>query len=216
MSLPLFKETLSRQKGAWHFEGILKEQGLWPAAGVDEVGRGCLAGPVVAAAVILPCDLSAKGITDSKKLTASKREEYAALIKAQALSLAISEVGPEEIDETDILRASLKAMKKAIEALSTPPKAILVDGNQQIPISIPQITITKGDIRSCSIAAASIVAKVYRDKLMARYASVYPEYLFDKHKGYATKQHRLLLNRYGPCPIHRRSFRGVLLDEKNG
>ncbi len=178
-------------------------------AGVDEVGRGCLAGPVVAAAVILKEDISSHGITDSKKLTPDQREKLADYIHSVALGVAVAEVGPEKIDKINILQASLEAMKQAVKALSIQPKALLVDGNQQIPINILQKTVVKGDSRSCSIAAASIVAKVYRDNLMKKYARIYPDYLFENHKGYGTKEHLARLKRFGPCPIHRRTFKGV-------
>ncbi len=211
MTRPLFDKNLYKdQQGAWHFESILKDQGLWPIAGVDEVGRGCLAGPVVAAAVILPHDISSKGVTDSKKLSTSQREKMAQLIESVALAVSVAQIEPQRIDKINILQASLEAMKLAVEGLSLKPKAILVDGNQQIPISLAQKTVTKGDSRSCSIAAASIVAKVYRDNIMTRYAQKFPHYLFDKHKGYPTQEHRLLLKKFGPCPIHRKSFRGVI------
>ncbi len=208
------KDSCQSQQGTWHFESMLKDQGLWPVAGVDEVGRGCLAGPVVAAAVILPYDISSKGITDSKKLTSIQREKMAYIIKSVALAISIAQVEPKRIDEINILQASLEAMKHAVEGLSIKPKAILVDGNQQLSVSIPQKAITKGDSRSCSIAAASIVAKIYRDNIMINYARKYPCYLFDKHKGYGTRKHRQLLEKFGPCPIHRKSFKGVVQNEK--
>ena len=213
MSRSLFdQDRLDPVQGAWHFEQILQDQGLWPVAGVDEVGRGCLAGPVVAAAVILPKDLTEHGITDSKRLSATQREPLAEFIKEVAVSVSVARVEPMEIDRINILQASLLAMKLAVKSLSVQPRAILVDGNQQVPIDIPQKTLIKGDSRSCSIAAASIVAKVYRDRLMEEYGLEFPQYLFEKHKGYATKSHREMIRRFGPCPIHRKSFRGVCGD----
>ncbi len=213
MTRSLFdQDTLDPAHGAWHFEHILQDQGLWPAAGVDEVGRGCIAGPVVAAAVILPHDISTQGVTDSKKLTGTRREELSQLIEKVAIDISIAEVGPERIDKVNILRASLEAMKLAIESLKTRPRAVLIDGNQPVPVQIPQKNIIKGDSRSCSIAAASIVAKVYRDGLMKEFGRRYPVYLFEKHKGYATREHRELIKRFGPCPIHRNSFKGVSKD----
>jgi len=214
LSRSLFDQNLEQGgKGAWHFETLLQDQGLWPAAGVDEVGRGCLAGPVVAAAVILPEDISSShGITDSKKLTPTQRQRLAKLIHSVAISVSIARVEPSRIDEINILQASLEAMRLAVKGLSLKPKALLVDGNQQIPMPLPQKVITKGDSRSCSIAAASIVAKVYRDKIMAEYSEEFPAYRFDKHKGYATKEHKTLLQKFGPCAIHRKSFKGVIQD----
>ena len=206
------QDKLDPVQGAWHFEQILQDQGLWPVAGVDEVGRGCLAGPVVAAAVILPKDLTEHGITHSKRLSATQREPLAELIKEVAVSVSVARIEPKEIDRINILQASLLAMKLAVKSLSVQPRAILVDGNQQVPIDIPQKTIIKGDSRSCSIAAASIVAKVYRDRLMEEYSQEFPQYLFEKHKGYGTKSHREMIRRFGPCPIHRKSFRGVCGD----
>ena len=215
MPRSLFGQDISDEPGAWHFEQILQDQGLWPAAGVDEVGRGCLAGPVVAAAVILKEDISDHGITDSKKLSPAQREELAEFIRSVALAVAVAQVEPHQIEQINILRASLEAMKQAVQALPIRPRALLVDGNQQIPMEIPQKTLVKGDSRSCSIAAASIVAKVYRDNLMVRYAKKFPGYGFENHKGYGTREHLKKLAALGPCPIHRRSFKGVIQDKKS-
>ena len=194
----------------WLHERLLADRGLEPVAGVDEVGRGCLAGPVVAAAVILPYNLEHEGVTDSKALSPSEREKLDILIRKVAIALCIAEVQAREIDSINILQASLKAMRLAVDGLQIRPRSILVDGNQQIPHSIPQKTVIHGDSVSCSIAAASIVAKVYRDRLMDTLSKSYPEYNFSRHKGYATKEHRQALRQYGPCPIHRLSFRGVV------
>ncbi len=213
MSRSLFdQDKLDPVQGTWQFERILQDQGLWPVAGVDEVGRGCLAGPVIAAAVILPKDLTEQGITDSKRLSAAQRQQLAELIQEVAVSISVARVEPQEIDRINILQASLLAMKLAVKSLKVHPRAILVDGNQQVPIDIPQKTVIKGDSRSCSIAAASIVAKVYRDRLMEEYSQEFPQYHFEKHKGYGTKSHREMIRRFGPCPIHRKSFRGVCGD----
>jgi len=194
----------------WHFERMFKDQGFSFVAGVDEVGRGCLAGPVVAAAVILPDDLSHLGITDSKALSEKERIRLDKEIRARATALSIAQVDPFEIDRINILNAALKAMALCIEALDPGPDAVLVDGNQAISsLTIPQKTLVKGDSLSCSIAAASIVAKVYRDRLMCDYARKWPGYGFERHKGYGTALHRKALARLGPTPIHRRSFKGV-------
>ncbi len=194
----------------WLHEGRLADQGLSPVAGVDEVGRGCLAGPVVAAAVILPRNLEKEGITDSKALSPARRERLDGLIRQEAVAVSVAQVDAPEIDSINILQASLKAMKLAVDSLEVRPRSILVDGNQPIPHSIPQKTVIHGDSTSCSIAAASIVAKVFRDRLMTELADEFPQYNFQKHKGYATREHRQALKLHGPCPLHRRSFRGVL------
>ncbi len=194
----------------WLHEGLMADQGLEPVAGVDEVGRGCLAGPVVAAAVILPYNLESYGITDSKALSPHERDRLDNFIREKALSISVAQVDAPEIDSINILQASLKAMKLAVEGLEVRPRSILVDGNQPIPHTIPQKTLIHGDSISCSIAAASIVAKVYRDRLMERLSEEFPLYNFKQHKGYATKEHRRALELHGPCPIHRKSFKGVL------
>jgi ribonuclease HII len=179
-------------------------------AGVDEAGRGPLAGPVVAGAVILPEEFTLEGLDDSKKLTHMQRLEILEQIIATALSLAVGIVDHEEIDNINILRASLFAMEKAVNNLDRKPDFLLIDGNQRTSLLIPQETIIKGDSRCCSIAAASILAKVRRDDLMDQYHELYPEYNFRTHKGYATREHMEAIRKYGPCPIHRKSFRGVL------
>jgi len=206
MSL-LFPDT--GREDMWFYERLLADQGLEPVAGVDEVGRGCLAGPVVAAAVILPCSLDSEGVRDSKVLSPSERIRLDGIIRERAVAVAVASVDSGEIDSTDILRASLKAMRLAIDSLSVAPGAILVDGNQPVPHPVLQKTVIHGDSLSSSIAAASIVAKVYRDRLMKEFSKKFPEYNFERHKGYATKEHLRALKIYGPCPIHRMSFRGV-------
>lgn len=194
---------LSYEKVFWH-------QGMNLVAGVDEVGRGPLAGPVVAAAVVFPQDISLDQVTDSKKLTPQKREELFDLIFQNALQTGIAEVDQGTIDKLNILNASLKAMHEAIDALKKRPDVILVDGNQKIPnLRIPQITIIKGDSLSLSVAAASILAKVTRDRLMLAYHRKYPSFCFNQNKGYATKSHIQALREHGPCEIHRMSFRSV-------
>lgn len=193
---------------------LVIEKEIWAKgkvpAGVDEVGRGPLAGPVVAAAVILPEVFSLEGLDDSKKLTHLQRLEMLEKINSTALALAVGIVDHEEIDSINILRASLLAMEKAVNNLLMKPDFLLIDGNQRTSLPIPQKTIIKGDSRCCSIAAASIVAKVVRDELMVQYHELYPQYNFKTHKGYATREHLEAIRKYGPCPIHRKSFRGVL------
>ncbi len=195
------------------YERMLWDLGLDLVAGVDEVGRGCLAGPVVAAAVILPRDRTSlqglSGVRDSKSLTSQARARLEKEIRLRALSLAISQVEPPEIDRINILNASLKAMAQAVNGLDHRPNVILVDGNQFIPHTIPQKVIIKGDSLSLTIAAASIVAKVFRDDLMKRMDREFPGYQFGRHKGYATRRHKEALRIYGPCAIHRKSFSGV-------
>ncbi len=196
-----------------YFERLLHHQGYHTVAGTDEVGRGCLAGPVVAAAVILPADCHLQGLTDSKKLSAEQRKSLVPEIEHQALSFSIASVSPRIIDKINILQASLRAMALAVEGLDPKPSAILVDGNQPIPVQLPQKTVVKGDSRSLSIAAASVIAKVHRDNLMEEYHRRYPEYQFARHKGYATAVHLEALRRYGPCPLHRMTFKGVKADD---
>jgi len=180
-------------------------------AGVDEAGRGPLAGPVVAAAVILPESIAIVGLDDSKKLTHLQRVKILDLIIASAVDIAIGVVDHEAIDSINILRASLRAMEIAVNNLGRRPDFLLIDGNQRTSLLIPQETVIKGDSRCCSIAAASIVAKVRRDEIMNEYHELYPEYNFRSHKGYPTKEHLEAIRKHGPCPIHRRSFRGVLV-----
>lgn len=181
-------------------------------AGVDEVGRGCLFGPVVAAAVVLEKEkipqLQDIGVKDSKKLSAKRRESLAREIKNRAISYHISYASSQEIDRINILNASLLAMKRSLTKLSVTPELCLIDGNQKVPnIIIPQETIIGGDRSSPLIAAASILAKVWRDNLIIRLAAKYPHYDLENNKGYGTKKHRLALQQYGPCFHHRHSFK---------
>ena len=193
------------------YENKAESQGYRQIAGVDEAGRGPLAGPVVASAVILPTDVSMlDGLTDSKKLTQKQREHFFPIIQQVAVAYAIESVSSQVIDEINILQASLLAMKQAVGKLSQQADLLLIDGNQRVKTSTDQWTIVKGDSQSLSIAAASVLAKVTRDKLMQDYHAEYPQYKFARHKGYGTKLHRDRINQHGPCPIHRRSFRGVL------
>ncbi len=182
--------------------------GYTAVAGVDEVGRGPLAGPVVCAAVILPLDEEKRilGVDDSKKLSARRREELAERIKEAARAFAIAEVDERTIDEINILQATRLGMKNAIYGLKITPDFVLTDGNMTLDISMPQRSIVKGDALVYSIGAASILAKVYRDALMRRYAEEFPEYGFEKNVGYGTKQHIQAIREVGACRIHRRSF----------
>jgi ribonuclease HII len=204
---------LFRMYAMLQYENKAESQGYLHIAGVDEAGRGPLAGPVVASAVILPANVSLDGLTDSKKLTLKQREHFFPIIKQVAVAYAIETVSSEVIDEINILQASLLAMKQAVDKLSQQADLLLIDGNQRVKTSTDQWTIVKGDSLSLSIAAASVLAKVTRDKLMEDYHTEYPQYEFARHKGYGTKLHRDRINQHGPCPIHRRSFRGVLPEE---
>jgi ribonuclease HII len=180
--------------------------GIKLLAGVDEAGRGPLAGPVVAAAVIFESDTHIEGVADSKTLSENKREFLFEKIISECLSHSISIIDHEIIDEINILNASLLAMKKAVEKLDVKPDLVLVDGNKDFVCDIPILTIVKGDAKSFSIGAASILAKVTRDRLMKKYSLDYPNYLLGKNKGYPTLEHRLAVLKFGPSPIHRKTF----------
>ena len=190
------------------YEKLLKEKGYQYIAGVDEVGRGPLAGPVVCAAVIMPLDndLLIEGVDDSKKLSEKKREQLAEMIKERAIAYTIYEVSEKTIDEINILEATKLGMKNALLALSVQPSAVLTDGNMTLDIPFPQQSVIHGDALSYSIGAASIIAKVYRDKLMDEFAKIYPAYAFDKNKGYGTAAHVQAIKQEGICPIHRKTF----------
>ncbi len=181
--------------------------------GVDEAGRGPLAGPVCAAAVILPRNHIIEGVNDSKKLSEKKREMLFDVIKTQALSYSIAFATVEEIENLNILEATMLAMKRAVKGLNITPDFVMVDGNKCPEIDIKCESIVKGDANSMSIAAASILAKVSRDRLCYEYAEQYPQYSFDKHKGYGTKLHIEMIKKYGPCPIHRKSFLNKILSK---
>ena len=186
------------------FEREYEEYGY--ICGIDEVGRGPFAGPVVAGAVILPKDCDILYINDSKKLSEKKREELYDIIMEQAIATGIGMVGPERIDEINILNATYEAMREAIGNLSVQPDLLLNDAVTIPEISIPQVPIIKGDAKSISIGAASIIAKVTRDRLMVEYEEFYPEYDFASNKGYGSVKHREALKKYGPCPIHRNTY----------
>jgi ribonuclease HII len=196
-------------KDLWHFEKEAALRGCKDIAGIDEAGRGPLAGPVVSAAVILPTTFRDPHINDSKKLTPKKRERLYDAIYAHAVSVGIGIVDPIEIDRINILQASLLAMAMAVHNLDPQPDYLLIDGPFRIASDTPQQPIPKGDALSFSIAAASIVAKVSRDRMMEKYHQYYPQFDFPKHKGYPTRSHKDAIRKFGCCPIHRKSFKGV-------
>ena len=195
----------------WEIEDSL---GLRLICGVDEAGRGPLAGPVCAAAVILPEHLQIPGLNDSKKLTDKKRRELFPVIQEQAIAYGIGLASESEIDEINILQATFLAMRRALGQLTVRPEIALIDGNRETDFGLPVKTVVKGDSLSANIAAASILAKVTRDNLMMELAQQYPEYGFEIHKGYGTKAHYEALRTYGPCPIHRKTFLKKFYGEK--
>lgn len=197
----------------FEYENKIYEKGYTSVCGCDEAGRGPLCGPVVAAAVILPNDTVIEGLDDSKKLTEKKREKLFEIIKEKAVAYAIAEASPEEIDEINILNASMLAMRRAVEKLEVKADFALIDGNCSRGFDIPTETVVKGDSKSYSIAAASILAKVTRDRGCAELDKEYPMYGIAKHKGYPTKDHMEAVRKYGPSPIHRRSFLKFLNNE---
>jgi len=190
----------------WAIERELKEDGKMLIAGVDEAGRGPLAGPVCAAACVLPFGLETEGLNDSKKLSEKQRERLYGIITEKAKAWAVGFASPEEIDEVNILNATYLAMNRAVEALGLEPDISIVDGNRSEGLRFSNITVVGGDGKSASVAAASIIAKVTRDRLMLSLAEKYPQYAFEKHKGYPTALHYERLREYGPCEIHRKSF----------
>lgn len=190
----------------WNYEHACYDEGFSQICGVDEAGRGPLAGPVCAAAVILPRDLEIEGLNDSKKLTEKRREALYDIIVKEAVAYGIAFATEQEIDEINILQATFLAMRRAIGQLSVRPDMLLVDGNREPESDIPVKTIVKGDSLSANIAAASILAKVTRDRFMLEQDRLYPEYGFALHKGYGTKAHYAALTEHGACPIHRRTF----------
>ncbi len=196
----------------WEIEDSHFEQGVKQICGVDEAGRGPLAGPVCAAAVILPPHADIPGLNDSKKLSDKRRRELFPIIQDQAIAYGIGLASHEEIDEINILQATFLAMERAIAQLSVRPELALIDGNKAKEFGLPVETVVKGDSRSASIAAASILAKVTRDDLMMEAAKEYPQYRFEVHKGYPTKAHYAAIQEHGICPIHRLSF----LKKKHG
>jgi ribonuclease HII len=194
------------EKNLWEIEDALKEKGVGVICGVDEAGRGPLAGPVYAAAVILPEHLEIPGLDDSKKLTDKRRRELMPMIKEQAIAYGIGFATEQEIDEINILQATFLAMERAIAQLKGKADFALIDGNREKDFGLPVMTVVKGDSRSANIAAASVLAKVSRDEYMEEMAKQYPEYGFEIHKGYGTKAHYEALRTYGHCPLHRVTF----------
>ena len=190
----------------WEIQNSYAAEGYQSICGVDEAGRGPLAGPVCAAAVILPPGFEIPGLNDSKQLTDKKRRELFPVIKAQAIAWGIAMVDEKVIDEINILNATFQAMKGAIAQLSVRPDLALIDGNRVTDFGVPAIPVVKGDARVASIAAASILAKVARDEYMEKMDEVYPAYGFAVHKGYGTKRHYAAVDQYGLCPIHRKTF----------
>ena len=198
----------------WEIEDGFYAEGIQTICGVDEAGRGPLAGPVCAAAVILPPHLEIPGLTDSKKLTDKKRRELFPIIKEQAIAYGIGMASEKEIDEINILQATFLAMQRALDQLHVSPDLALIDGNRQKEFGVPVKTVVKGDSLSMNIAAASILAKVTRDDLMVKMAEEYPQYGFEIHKGYGTKAHYAALTAHGPSPIHRMTFLKKFYGEK--
>jgi ribonuclease HII len=200
-------------KPDFRVEQNLLERGIWPVAGIDEAGRGPLAGPVAAAAVILDPRKLPRGLNDSKRLTPNERERLYEELMRNAIAMAVAFVSAAEIDRIDIRQATFSAMRRALFALSVAPRHVLIDGIDLPPgLGLPAETIVKGDAASSSIAAASIVAKVTRDRLMRRLCGLYPAYRFSKHFGYATKAHLAAIAEHGPCSFHRLSFRPFAAD----
>lgn len=199
----------------WYFERRAHRRSFLRIAGVDEAGRGPLAGPVVAAAVVLPYETDLPDVRDSKLLSSAQRQACYEKICAVAKAIAIGEVSAAEIDRTNILAASLEAMRQAIAQIDPLPDFLLVDGPWEVDIQLPQQPLRRGDQLSISVAAASIVAKVYRDAMMVAYHESYPHYNFARNKGYGTTEHRAALARFGSCPVHRQTFRGVRSSNTN-
>ncbi|RTZ98011.1 MAG: ribonuclease HII [Deltaproteobacteria bacterium] len=204
---------VSGDANAWQWEQTAAHDGYRCVAGVDEVGRGPLAGPVVSAAVVLPGDFPVPGVTDSKKISPARRDHLYDEIYAHAVTIGIGIVDPIFIDRINILRAALLSMALAVTRLKPAPDYLLIDGPYKIPSDLPQAAVVKGDSKSISIGAASIVAKVTRDRLMAVYDQEYPHYGFAGHKGYPTRAHKDAIRTHGCCPIHRKRFKGVVMTE---
>ena len=202
------------ERNMWQIEQACFDKGFQLVCGVDEAGRGPLAGPVCAAAVILPANMEIPGLDDSKKLSDKRRRELVPIIKEQAVAYGIAMVDHQKIDEINILQATFLAMKQAIAQLPVRPDIALIDGNRSNDFGVPVQTVVHGDSLSSSIAAASVLAKVTRDDYMVEMADTYPGYSFEIHKGYGTKKHYAALTELGPCPIHRMSFLKKLYGQK--
>jgi len=199
----------------WYFERRAHQRNFRRIAGVDEAGRGPLAGPVVAAAVVLPYGIDLPDVRDSKQLSPAQRQACYEKICSVATDISVGEVSAAEIDRTNILAASLKAMHKAVAQIDPLPDFLLIDGPWEVEIQLPQKAIKRGDQLSMSVAAASIVAKVHRDAIMFAFHQSYPHYNFAQNKGYGTEEHRIALTLFGPCPVHRQTFRGVVSQPVN-
>ena len=199
----------------YEYENLLKEKGYTAVCGIDEAGRGPLAGPVFAAAVILPEDLGELGINDSKKLSEKKRDALFDIIKEKAIAWSVASASEAEIDEINILNATFLAMKRAIDGLSIKPDLAYIDGNREPKSGVKEITIIKGDAKCMSVAAASIIAKVSRDRFMLEIDKKYPQYQFSKHKGYGTKLHYEMIEQFGISEVHRKSFLKKIIGEGN-
>ena len=209
-NLPLFpKSNISSESDPLYHETIALQTGYLRIAGVDEAGRGPLAGPVVAAAVVIPVGKTLEGIKDSKQMKERAREAAFNRLHESALGIGIGVVSHQYIDEFNILKASLEAMRRAVLCLEPLPDFLLVDGIHSVPLMVPQRPLIKGDQISLSISAASVIAKVYRDRIMTAYHEQFPWYGFHQNKGYGTASHRGAIEKYGPSPIHRLTFRGV-------
>ena len=202
------------EQNMWEIEESLYSDGLNVICGVDEAGRGPLAGPVYAAAVILPPNLEIPGLTDSKKLSDKKRRELFPIIQEQAVAYGIGSASEQEIDEINILQATFLAMRRALAQLTVTPDLVRIDGNRETDFGLPVKTVVKGDSLSANIAAASVLAKVSRDDWMLEMAKQYPQFGFEIHKGYPTRAHYDALRAHGPCPIHRMSFLKKFYGEK--
>jgi ribonuclease HII len=198
-----------RREPAWTWERRAAARGFRRPAGIDEVGRGCLAGPVVAAAVVLDGPQGLAGLRDSKRLTPRQRESWSAALRRRAVAWSLGEASAEEVDGLNILEATRLAMRRAVRSLSVAPDLLLVDAVRIPGLELPQWPLVRGDERSLSIAAASVVAKVHRDRLMSCFDSLFPDYHFARNKGYGTAAHLAALRRRGPCPLHRLSFQGA-------
>lgn len=207
------EEEIQRLLSMKEIENGYRAQGYTNIAGVDEAGRGPLAGPVYAAAVILPPDVIIKGINDSKKLSEKRREELFDEITEKAVAYNICSIDEKRIDEINILNATFEAMNGAVNGLKLQPDFVLIDGNRIGGMTVPHETVIKGDSKSISIAAASILAKVSRDRFICEMAEKYPQYGFEQHKGYGTRAHNEAILKYGPCEIHRKTFLKKLLGD---
>jgi ribonuclease HII len=194
-----------------HNERVLRDQGFSLVAGVDEAGRGALAGPLVAAAVILPAAFDCDGLKDSKELTPAQREEWFGRIHARAVAWSVRRAYPTRIDRRGLHKTNVWLLRQVVLALDVPPDFVLADGFPLRSIGVPQLAVKKGDVTCASVAAASIMAKVTRDRAMARYHRRFPQYGFDRHKGYGTPSHRAAIARHGPSEIHRMSFKGMIM-----